>query len=284
MRAKRTLFVGSIAVLLLFVMLSNPVQADVIGTTYSFSAVWFEQSYQVDNVIVEQELYQGTFQIYVYNITPGDAYEYTFSGMNSNSGDDTPYYDEQNETVGFDDNTVNFDLYTADDDENGLAEVAYIGMHPYYHHSNPGNILFVDPVWVTHNAEWDASVTDAESEAGFLTITESASEGSFSFQIVVDAEQDHPDYGNITGTSTFTFSAVYDEDGVLLNWDFTQVNSFQNENHQVTDTISRRFVRGTGVGAGFVGSSELMTQIVIASVAVVGGLVLGVVIAKRYWG
>ncbi|MCK5240194.1 MAG: hypothetical protein KAR33_11630, partial [Candidatus Thorarchaeota archaeon] len=218
MRAKRTLFVGSIAVLLLLVMVSNPVQADVIGTTYSFSAVWFEQSYQVDNIIVQQELYQGTFQIYVYNITPGDAYEYTYSGMNSNFGDDTPYYDEQNETVGFDDNTVNFDLQTVDEDENGLAEVAYIGMDPYYHHSNPGQIIFVDPVWVTHNTEWDASVTDAESEEGFQTITESASEGSFSFQIVVDAEQDHSDYGNITGTITFSFSASYDDDGVLNTW------------------------------------------------------------------
>ena len=156
-------------------------------------------------------------------------------------------------------------------------------MYPYYHHSNPGQMIFVDPVWVTHNTDWAASVSDAESEDGFQTITESASDGSFSFQIVVDAEQNHPDYGNITGTITFTFSAVYDDDGALSNWDFTQVNSLLNEGHSITDTLSRRFVRGAGSGAGFVGSSELMTQITIAGVAVVGGLVLGVIIARRYY-
>ncbi len=281
---KRTLFCVSISALLLLVMASSPVQADVIGTTYSFSAVWLERTYQADSVIVQQELYQGTFQISVTNITPNDAYEYVFTGMNSNYGDDTPYYDEQNETIGFDDNTLAFDLHTTDADDNGLAEAASISMYPFYHHSNPGQIIFVDSVWVTHNTDWAASVAAAESEDGFQTITESADKGTFSFHIIVDIEQDHSDYGNMTGTASLTFSASYDADGVLLNRDFSQVNSLQNENHTITDTISTSFTRGTGSGAGFVGSSELMSQVTIAGVAVVVGLVLGVVIAKRYYG
>lgn len=284
MKFSRIFFIGSIATLLLFVVVSVPVQADVIGSTYSFSATWFEHSYQVDNTIVQQELYQGTFQIYVYNITPADAYEYTFTGMNSNFDDDTPYYDQMNQTTGFDDNTVSFDLQTEDDDANGRAEVTGINIHPFYHHSNPGGIIFVDPVWVTHNSEWNTAVADAESEDAFQSITESADDGSFSFQIVVDIEIDHPDYGILNGTATFSFSASYDTDGVLNNWGLTQIRSLQNDNHTITDTQYERYARGTGSGPGFVGSSDLAADIAIAGLSLVGGLVIGVVIAKRYWG
>ena len=284
MKLRRTLFVGLLAALLLFVAVSGSVEADVIGSTYSFSAIWYEQSYQVDGVVVQQDLLQGTFQIQVHNITSSDAYEYTFTGMNSNHIFDVPYYDEQNDTISFDDNIVSFDLDCTDEDGNGLAEDSGVGMAPGYHYHNPGEFLILNPVWNSHINDWDESVTDAESEEGFLSITESADEGLFSFQITVDVEHEHSDYGNMTGTSTFTFSASYDGDGVLNTWDFTQITSLQNDDHTVTNTWSQRFARGTGVGSGFVGSTALMTEIAIAGVAAVGGLVIGVVIAKRYWG
>jgi hypothetical protein len=284
MKFRRTLFVGTLAALLLFVAVSGPVQADVIGSTYSFSAVWMEQSYQVDGVVVQQILLQGTFQIVVHNITASDGYDYTFTGMNSHHLYDVPYYDEQNDTAYFDDNTVYFDLDCTDSDENGFAEAAGVGLAPGYHYHNPGAIVFVDPVWDSHIIEWDESVTEAESEEGFQSITESADEGSFSFQIIVDVEDEHDDYGNMTGTATFTFSATYDVDGVLNTWEYTSATSLQNENHTVSNTWSQRFAQGTGSGAGFVGTSDLMADIAIAGIALAGGLIIGVIVAKRYYG
>jgi hypothetical protein len=245
MKFRRTFFVGVLAVLLFAIAAVGPVRADVIGTTYSFSATWYEQSYQVDGVVVEQALYQGTFQIYVYNITPSDAYEYTFTGMNSHHMTDVPYHDEFNDTVGFDDNIVYFDLSTVDEDDNGLAESTYFSIAPGYHYHDPGAIIFVDPVWVTHNTDWNAAVTDAEAQDGFQSITESADEGVFSVQIVVDAEYEHSDYGDMNGTITLSFSASYDADGVLNTRDYTHLTSLQNENHTVSESISQRFARGT---------------------------------------
>ncbi|MHA1907414.1 MAG: hypothetical protein ACW98Y_08985 [Candidatus Thorarchaeota archaeon] len=283
MKFRRTFFIGSLAALLLFVAVSGPVQADVIGSTYSFSATWYEQSYQVDGVVVQQDLLQGTFQIQVHNITSSDAYEYTFTGMNSHHIYDVPYYDEQNDTISFDDNIVYFDLDCTDEDENGLAEDVGVGMAPGYHYHNPGDFLIVNPVWDSHINDWDDSVTEAESEEGFQSITESADEGIFSFLIIVDVEYEHSDYGNMTGTSTFTFSASYDVDGVLNTWDFTQATSLQNDDHAVINTWSQRFARGTGAGSGFVGTSDLMADVAIAGIALVGGLLIGVIIARRYY-
>ncbi len=283
MKFRRTLFVGTLATLLIFVAIAGPVQADVIGSTYSFSAVWLEQSYQVDGVVAQQTLFQGTFQIQVHNITSSDGYEYTFKGMNSNHPYDVPYYDEQNDTAHFDDNIVHFDLDCTDIDENGVAESASVDLAPGYHYHNPGEIVFVDPVWDTHIIDWDSSVAEAESEAGFQTITESSDEGSFSFQIVVDVEDEHDDYGNMTGTATFTFSATYDADGVLNTWDFTQASTLANVNHTASNTWSQRFSRGTGAGSGFVGTSDLMADIAIAGIALAGGLLVGVIIARKYY-
>jgi hypothetical protein len=51
----------------------------------------------------------------------------------------------------------------------------------------------------------------------------------------------------------------------------------------VPESISQRFARGTGSGSGFVGSAALLGDGAIAGIALTGGLVIGVLIARRYW-
>ncbi|MHA2179728.1 MAG: hypothetical protein ACXAAK_15410, partial [Candidatus Thorarchaeota archaeon] len=258
------------------------VSADITGNVYDFSAVWFEQVYQVDSAIVLDETVAGNFQIKVNNITPSDSYEYTYTGLNYHPFGFAPYYDEHNGTIAFQDSKVYFDLDTTDADANNLTEDYDLDMYPYFSTFSPGSMFFVNPVWSTHNTDWNTAVDDAEILPSVTSITESTGEGSFSFQIVMGIEQDHPDYNNMTGTATITFNAVYDTDGVLSTWSLQQLRSSSNENHTIVHTLRQSFARGAGAAA--LGDPSPAITLALVGGASVAGIIVGVVIGKKYWG
>ena len=282
MISRRTLIVMVAVGLLLLGATPHSVSADITGNTYSFHAVWLEQTYQVDNAIVMDEIVQGDFLVNIYNITPSDSYEYTFTGMNYHPYGFSPYYDEYNGSVAFQDNKVYFDLDTTDVDANNLTEDYDLDMFPYFSEHYPGSMFFVNPVWSTHTTDWTTAVDDAEDQDGVTAVTESAGDGSFSFQIMIDIEFNHTDYNYMSGTETITFSTVYDTDGVLSTWSRQLVTSLSNENHTVVQTQNKRFTRGSGPGAPL--DSTITTTLALVGVAGVGGIIVGAVIGKKYLG
>lgn len=278
MTSRSTLIVIVAVGLLLLGATPQSVSADITGNVYSFSAVWFDQSYQVDNAIILDETVQGDFRVSIYNITPSDSYEYTFTGLNYHPYGFSPYYDERNGSVAFQDNKVYFDLDTTDVDEDDLAEDYDLDMFPYFSEHHPGSMFFVNPVWSTHTTDWTTAIANAENQIGVTGVTESMSEGSFSFQIALGIEYNHTDYDYMNGTLTISFNAAYDTDGVLSTWSLQHVTSSSNENHTIVHTISQSFARGAGAGV----DSTLGTTLVLVGVAGVGCLIVGIVIGKKY--
>lgn len=223
---------------------------------------------------------QGNFQIKINNITPSDSYEYTYTGLNYHPNGFSPYYDEYNGSVPFQDNKVYFDLDTSDDDEDGLVEDYDLDMYPYFSEHDPGRMFFVNPVWSTHTTDWNAAVNDAEAELGVTDITESANEGIFSFRITIGIEYNYSEYDYMSGTLAISFNGDYDTDGVLSTWSLQYATTSSNENHTVVHTVSQSFTRGGGAPV----DPALSTSLALIGVAGVGGLIVGVVIAKKYWG
>lgn len=266
--------------LLLLAATPRQVSADITGNTYSFGAIFFEQSYRVDNTIVLDETIQGDFQVTIFNITPSDSYEYTFTGLNYYAYMFSPFYDERNGSVAFQDNKVHFDLDTVDVDADNLTENYDFDIYPYFSGSSPGGMFFVNPVWSTHNTDWNAGVDDAEAQHSVTAVTESADEGRFSCEIIFGNEYNHSVYNYMNGTVTISFSATYDTDGVLSTWSIQRVTSSSNENHTVVHTQKQSFTQGAVVGA--VGDSTLATTLALIGVAGIAGLIVGVVIGKKY--
>jgi hypothetical protein len=282
MKARRILIAVAALGLLLFVAFPHPASADITGNTYSFSAVWFYQKYQVDSSMVMEQTQKGDFQIAVTNITPSDAYEYTYSGMNYHPYGSSPYYDEDNDTVAFQSNKVYFDLTTVDSDDNGLAESYSLLMSPSFAEHHPGNMFFVNPVWSTHTTDWNEAVDTANGQPAVTALTESASGGSFSFDMTVGVEYDHSVYGYMNGTAEFKFSASYNSDGVLSTWSLQQIISTHNENHTILTTIVQSYAQGAA--AGIPEDTSLSTTLMIVGLTGVGGLIVGLIIGKKYWG
>ena len=281
MTSRKTLFVIVAVGLLLLGAAPRSVSADITGNTYNFRAVWYSQQYQVDNIIVLDEAAQGDFRIHVNNLTPSDAYEYTYTGLNWNPWGYSPYYDEHDGSISFQDNKVYFELDTTDVDEDDLTEDYDINLYPYFSEHYPGTLFFVNPVWSTHNSDWTSSVDDAETQLGVTSVTQSAAEGRFSFQIILGIEYNHSTYNYMSGTATLSFDGVYDKDGVLSSWSLQQLRSASNENHTVIQTLRQTFNRGTGAGAPY--DAFLVPAVTIAGVAGFAGLIVGVAIARKYW-
>lgn len=281
MHARRKFIIPIMVVALLLAFSPQSVRADVAGSTYNFTATWDDTTLTVDNVLVYQNSFTGTFQIEVYNLTSSDNYDYNFAGFNLDySG--PPYVDDQNDSVNIIHNRVYFDLETTDDDDDNLADDIDLEMHPDYSYHSPGDLFFVNPTWSLHDSDWNAAVSDLDDNPTITEpITESADEGVFSFRIIVNIETENSDYGLMNGTDTIVFSASYDADGVLSTWDLTQTIAMENENHTTTQVTSERYSRGGAVGPVIV-DPALTTQIALLGGASVACLVIGVVIGRKY--
>ncbi|MHA1964769.1 MAG: hypothetical protein ACXACG_08110 [Candidatus Thorarchaeota archaeon] len=280
MPSKRTLIVIVAVGLLILGATPQSISAAITGNVYNFHAVWFGQNYKVDSAIVLDETVQGDFRISINNITPSDSYEYTYTGLNYHPYGFSPYYDEHNDSVAFQDNKVYFDLDTTDADGDNLTEDYDFDVFPYFSEHNPGSMFFVNPVWSTHNTDWTTAIDDAETQLGVTEITESTGEGSFSFRVAIGIEYDHPDYDYMNGTLIISFSAAYDTDGVLSTWSLQYVTSSSNENHTVVHSVNQSFARGAGAPI----DPLVGTSLALIGVAGIGGLIVGVMIAKKYWG
>jgi len=271
-----------LVVALLLAFSPQSVRADVAGSVYNYVATWEDTTLTVDDVIVYENSFSGTFAIEVYNLTSSDNYEYNFAGFNYYEHYGPPFIDDQNDSVDFLDNRVYFDLDATDDDDDNLADDIDLDMYPHFSHHTPGNLFIVNPTWSTHDSNWNAAISDLENEPTITEpITESAEEGVFTFRIIVNVETENSFYGEMEGTNTIDFWASYDPDGVLYTWDLTQTIAMQNENHTTTQVTSERYSRGGAVGPIIV-DPALTTQIALLGGASVACLVIGVVIGRKY--
>jgi hypothetical protein len=278
MPSKRTLIVFVAVGLLLLGVSPQTASAAITGNVYNFSAVWFDQTYQVDNELVLDETIQGNFQIRINNLTPSDYYEYTFTGLNWNYWSFSPYYDEYDGSIAFQDNKVYFDLDTSDADEDDLIEDYDFDIYPYFSEHHPGTMFFVNPVWSTHDTDWNAAVVDADNQLGVTSHTESASGGIFSFRVTMGFEHNHTDYDYMSGFLTITFNAAYDNDGVLSTYSLESATSTSNENHTIIHNVKQSFARGAGAPL----DPSVGTTLLLVGAAGVGCLVIGVVIGKKF--
>jgi hypothetical protein len=282
MVSRRKVLVPLLAGLMLFMLIPQNASAAITGNTYYFAISWLDQTSQIDGGPVFVSSVDGQFAITVLNVTEiggDDAYVYNYNGFTWLF---SPITIDHNDTVQFQDNKVYFDLHTTDSDSNNRSESTSLSLYPGISTSHPGRNIFVNPVWSTHDADWNTAVNEAEAESTVASIASSISEGSFSFTIVVDIESEDADYGNLTGTETYTFSASYDTDGILSSWSLSARALISNENHTIDSTATQRITRTSGTGGGL--SSDMTTQIAIMGGVAVVGIIVGVVIGKKYWG
>jgi len=283
MRFKRCRIMGIfvVAALLSFLPVSTVAAGDITGNTYFFSATWSEQSYIVDDDPLHKSSLTGDFQLTVQNITASDAYEYRYLGANYHSRAYDPYFENRTDSVYFQDNKVSFDLSSVDEDADNTSESFSFEMTPHFEHHHPGHMFFVNPVWSTHNTEWNSAVQQAENNPTVSEVSDSIGDGTFSLQIVVNTESSHELYGAMNGTATIVFDASYDDNGVLSEWQVSQTREGQNENHTLRMTFTQQFARSSG--GDVVLDSGVTTLLGVGGAAAVGGLIIGALAMKKYY-
>ena len=285
MVSKRIYAVPLIICILLLIASPQIANATIVDNTYNFAGVWFEQTSQYDNGPIYVSKREGQFKLTILNVTQmggSDVIVYNYAGFDSRS-----VVRDINDTVDFQDNKVYFDLTTYDTDNNSRSEFASLAVYPYIDYRSPGHFIFVNPVWSTHVTGWDAAVADVEDNPIVSSSQFTASEGSFTLNIVVDAEANFTvgtqlQPGN--GTYTYTFSASYDSDGVLSSYQRTYKMHMQNENSTLDYTTSTSVLRTSGSGPSAsvldlsAGIPLLYVGIIIPVV-----LVIGLLIGRKLW-
>lgn len=278
MKSRRIMFLALTLSLLVLAITPQVVKADITGNTYYFTSNWLEQTYQKDSGAIFESSIDGSFSITVLNTTEvggDDAYEYNYHGFDYFI---IPYPVDHNDTVEFIEQKVYFDLVTNDIDNDSRSEGTTLYINPSYHFAHPGRQFFVNPVWSTHNTDWNNAVDDLEDNEMVHDIVESSGEGSFSLQCIVDGETIYSGLGPMNGTNTYSFSASYDVDGVLSSWVFSQVLQYSNENHTMYTVQSSSYARGTGTGTG---GLDINVPLVYVGAISVGALVVGVIIGRK---
>ncbi|MGD2073047.1 MAG: hypothetical protein PVG65_06125 [Candidatus Thorarchaeota archaeon] len=193
------------------------VNADIAGNTYHFSAIFYRTTVQAnDNPEYVSEI-EGQFSIHVYNISQeggDDVINYNYQGFSWTY--DTASYVDFNGSVDFQDQKVYWELNAPDMDGNNRSEQAGIIVYPTGHVHHPGQSFFVNPYWSTHETNWNTAIEDTENFTSATLVSQSMSDGTFEFEIEIDME--YPS-SNMNGTNTYTFSATYDEDGILSSYE-----------------------------------------------------------------
>jgi len=282
MKSDRMLLLALTMGVLLLAMSPRVTHAAIIGNTYYFTGTWTESSYQEDNSPVFTSTSSGQFKIEILNVTAGDLLEYNYQGFAFGS---IPTND--NYTTPFQDNKVYFGLHTSDPDNDSLAESTYITIYPTTTFSNPGRHLLVNPVWMTHDTDWNDAVADVNSDSTVSSIVESANEGAFTFTIIVNVNgtiEVGGDFQKANGTYTYTFAASYDSDGIALNWMFSQAMNLHNENATQSYTVGTSFTRTAGIGPGTVIDPFMGIPLIYVAASVPIVLIIGLLIGKKMWG
>ena len=282
MKSEKMLLLALTIGILLLAMSPRVTHAAVIGNTYYFTGTWTESSFQEDTSPVFTDMSSGQFKIEILNVTAGDSIEYNYHGFAFG-----PNPVNENYTTPFQDNKVYFDLFTSDPDNDSLAESTFITIYPTTSFSNPGRHLLVNPIWMTHDTDWNDAVTDVNSDSTVSSIVESANEGAFSFTIVVNVNgtiEVGGDFQQANGTYTYTFAASYDSDGIALNWAFSQAMYLHNENATQRYTMGTSYVRTAGVGPGTVIDPYMGIPLIYVAASVPIVLIIGLLIGKKMWG
>ena len=126
------------------------------------------------------------------------------------------------------------------------------------------------------------AVENATGYSSVSSITDSAANGDFSFNIVIDVEYIDFTHGNMTGTTTLDYSSSYDDDGVLNTWELSRTSSVSNENHSITNVYTQSFSRVTGRGDSVIFDTSLTTTLLIVGGVGVGCLIVGFILGRKY--
>ncbi|MHA2005007.1 MAG: hypothetical protein ACXACG_18955 [Candidatus Thorarchaeota archaeon] len=277
----RKMLLVSVAIGLLMLSLTSvPVRADVEGKTYYYSATYYQESTQVDNDPEYDYSIKGDFRVYVYNISEvggDDVINYNYQGYVREGV--VQFYVDHNDSVDFQDHKVYWDISTSDTNSNNRSESTGVAVFPQDSWMDWGERLFVNPIWSTHDSDWNDAIADTEADNSSTLITESIGDGRFAFQIEVMME-DLAD--NLNGTRTYTYSSSFDEDGVLLEMSFSEVTSWENENMTLGTTRAYEYIRTTGLPGGGLNLSMDIPLVVAAGIGV-AALIVGLLIGRRLW-
>ncbi len=287
MTRKRAWFMSVALGLLMFAFVTLPANASVTGNVYYFQGTWVDQAFQENGGPIYHSKSEGAFKITVYNVTEvggEDVYEYNYNGFDWVG---VSVHVDHNDTVEFQDNKVYFDLTATDGDADNRSESADVTVYPTWSFTHHGRHAFVNPVWSTHQTDWGSAATGVEADPTVSSFTHNMGDGSFSFRIVVEVE-DNVDVGgtlqDVNGTHTFVFSAAYDSDGIMSSWSLSAQLNLQNENYTSDQTVTTSIARTSGLGGPIVFDSALGTILVAAGAAGIIALVAGLAIGKRRWG
>ncbi len=266
--------------ILLLVSSAQTVQADVEGKSYYFTTNQSD-SYEENGILLYSSDIDAWFKIDALNISTDILY-YDYEGYHWSEGSEVEF---SSEAIYFQDQHVEFDLSTFDFDNDSISSYAYISIDPTDAAHVPGRYVFVNPTWSTHDSDWQASIDAVEDDPTVESSTFNApGDGTFSFSIVVNVEtiwyiDDNPE--NSTGTTTFDFSATYDDDGVLNTYILTTTRSLSNENFTSRIISSWNVIRTSGPGAS--GDTTLSTTLIAVGVAVPVSLLIGALIGRKVW-
>lgn len=275
----------SLCLSLALIVISTPLpsRAAISGNTYNFVTHWLEQSYHENDGPTVNSDVSGEFSIHVWNITRlggDDLIVYRYQGWEFNL---QPYYVDVNSSVAFQNNKVFWELSVTDFDNDSFAEDFNVLIYPYRIRHQPGTYLFVNPIWSTHDTDWNQAVADTQEESAVdqSTFTYSKSDGHFEFSFAINIE-DTPNERN--GTATYSFSADYDSDGILENLRFElrillsatdDVLSYSN-----VFSVSRTNVIGVGPGLNL----DAGVPVMYLAAIVPGSIILGLLIGKKVFG
>ncbi|MCF2137123.1 MAG: hypothetical protein K9W43_07735 [Candidatus Thorarchaeota archaeon] len=274
-----------LCVMLSFIMLLAPIttHAAVPGKTYSFSVHWLEQVYQENNGPVVNSDVTGEFQIHVFNITStggNDLIYYNFKGWNFVG---IPVYTDHNDSVAFQDNKVYWTLTTFDSNGNNRSETTSLVVSPVPHFTHPGRFLFVNPIWSTHDTNWDQAINDTKFNPTVdqSTFTYSASDGAFSFSFAVNIEDVTEE---LNGTLTYSLSVSYDSDGVLSQYQFMMHRLLHRANFSSDYTVMNRINRVASVGVSSPLNLDASVPVMALAIIVPVSIIVGLLIGKKVFG
>jgi len=263
------------------VSFTQTTQAAVEGNTYYFTTS-STNTYEENSITIYTSKLNAWFKVDALNITRDILY-YDFEGYHWSEGSEIEF---SSEFVYFQDNIVEFNLFTWDPDNDSISAPPSVTIYPTDAPHTPGRYVFVNPTWSTHETDWESSVDAVEENP---TVQQSAfsapGDGTFYFSIIVDVEtiweiDDTPE--NATSTTQFDFSASYDDDGILSSYLFTTTHSFSNENFTCRLISSWSVSRTSGPSLG--GGLALDATLLAVGVAIPVSLLIGLLIGKRMWG
>ncbi|MHA2602795.1 MAG: hypothetical protein AM324_011780 [Candidatus Thorarchaeota archaeon SMTZ1-83] len=276
----RKSFVVSVAIGLLVLSLASvPVRADVEGQTYYYSVTYYQESTRVDNNPEFDYTIKGEFMVYVYNVSEvggNDVINYNYRGY---VWWGSLFYVNHNESVEFQDNKVYWTIYTTDVDSNNRSESSSVVPQPQESWNDWGEYLFVNPIWSTHDTDWNDAIADTAADNSSTLISHSIGNGRFAFRIEVLMENLAE---NLNGTRTFTYSSSFDEDGVLLEMSRSEATIWENENTTIAITERYELIRTSGLSGGGLNLS-LDVPLTVAAGIGIGALVIGLIIGRRLW-